>query len=191
MSDAPLWEDLRDKLVAAVLAAKGSAGLWLRIWRCVVEHPWYRVELAHCANDELAGGVRSPESQAEAGRLAAELLAKELRRYTGIVTDQGESNQFGSGLKRVLRTSCRAAIQRSVGESRPTHGRAAPESAAARERRVDASLAIARLREPERSILHLHAKGLALEEIVDRLLVTRSEAQCALRHGAGLLRRLL
>lgn len=186
--------DLRDRFLAAVADSPDHSEGRLVLWRLIIEHPWYRAELASAARLAVGRVGRPSAWREDVEQEAMLLLAKKLRRTPGLGLDPRRArDSFGGWLGRVIRNDCRMAVRRL---RRLDRGGPLPEDLPARcrraerERRIDLSLAIEELPDTLRTVLLLSLKGFPLTEIAERLGLSYWQVWRAYRAGAGQLRQV-
>lgn len=192
MSSTDSWRNLRDQFLVAALEAKKMKGGWLAVWRLCVEHPWYRSELTACAAEITARNDLPREWRCDIEHDAMLFLAQKLRKDPGLGVDPVRAERhFAAWMGTIVRNDCRTAARRLRRSARdqplpsylPAADREAEQAA-----RIDVRLLIDRLDDPERTILHLAADGLALREIASRLGLSYWQVWRAYRGGVGRLR---
>ncbi len=167
------WCDLRDKFLAA-LGDDLPEGEWLVLWRLFVEHPWYQEQLdllAGCLVRRL-GGVRPAIEDVKQDAIL--VLARKLRSTPDLHIDRDRAqHHFAGWMATIIRSDCLEALRRLrkpqplsndvVNEDR------SPDRSVDLEARIDLSMLLDQLPDPQRTIVILHHKGWQISEIADEL----------------------
>ena len=189
------WQELRDQFLLTSSAATRTTGGWLAVWRLLIEHPWYREELAAAARTAVrrVGGPLLWCEDVEQDALL--LLAKKLRRDPRLGLDPLRAERlFAAWLSRIIRNDCRQSVRRlrrlSSGSRLPTE---LPDKTCGieRETQFDVSAAIQQLAEPTRTVLLLYQQGFPLRKIEEHLGISYWQTWRIWRDGCSRLRVIL
>ena len=191
--DPSSWGDLRTRFLAVLSAGPPArVGLWLDVWRVFVGHPRYRAVVEAAARRLLARRHAPPEWREDVEHDAMLLLARTLRRAPDLHVDQARvEERFPGWVGTIVARDCLQALRRlrtlsgrtsPLGRRDPADPRAARLDAR-RDARIDLSLALDRLPEPDRGVLTLYAKGHTVREAADALGLSYARAYGALRRG--------
>lgn len=195
--DSSSWQDLRDRYLEALSRPSADRpGRWLEIWRLFIEHPWYQQELQSCARAVLRSGGAPSEWQKDVEHDAMLLLVRKLRKRPDLGIDPVRAQKhFRGWMGTIITRDCRDALRRLRRLYSPSADVPKQQPAADRgpqcEARVELSLAVEQLDDPERAVLLLYANGLTIRRIAAELDLGYWRTYRAFRTGLEQLRRLL
>lgn len=191
------WQDLKREFLLQIDDAPAqTAGLWLDVWRLLIEHPWYQEQLAACARQEMRR-VRAPDEWLDDVKQDAMLLlARRLRLAPDLRIDRRRAREhFPGWMGTIIRRHCQEALRRM----RRLHHRTQEildqdigrEPRLALEAKIDLSMMLDKLAEPERTVVVLSAKNWSLREIADALEFSYWKTRRIHLRGLEQLRKLL
>jgi hypothetical protein len=186
-----------DALKADFLAAAKRGELAAdspRLWRAMIDNPWFQHELDRAAAMALLS-VQAPLAwSGDVRNHALLLLRAELGGSLNMKLDERRAQQsFAAWLRSVLRHVCQRAVRYQLRQARPHADLTAAESARPADLAllVDVALAIDALDEPARAILSLMMDGHSLSKAAEMLGLTRKAARRAHDKAIERLRRAL
>lgn len=176
-----LADDLRDRLLSELEACGDSpqAG-YRRLWRLIVQHPWYRRQLHLCAK-RLLRGARQRQWLEDLKHEAMLLLADELQRCPDLNLSRAVT--AGGWLRTILWRHCWQALQtlreQAAEFDEPLPGDLVAEVDDRWTELLDLQEVLETLEEDDHVLLALYAEGYTLRSISE--LMDCSYWQCRLR----------
>ena len=187
---------LRDELFRLLDRGESAAfPLWQEVWRLLVEHPWYQVEL-HQTAKRLVWRAQAPFDWAEDIEHEALLyLAKNLQHAPDLHVDRKLSEAHFSGwLATIIEHDCAQALRVRLSHcDSMTQLSEHPDlkSVASIELLIDLKMAISNLPPRIRTVVELYGHGWSLREIAADLDISYWQAYRTLRTALRHLRSVL
>lgn len=185
-------EDLKQRFLAAI--TQGCR--WEERWRLFIRHPWYLATLQTQAR-RILRRQHLPISWCEdVQQDAILLLARSLRHRADLGIDMQQVHQrFAGWMGTIIVRDCQEAIrlmrrqfvrEKTIPEADPLGLSLLPLDA-----KIDVSMAIQKMQDPERTMLTLWSEGLSVADIAQRLKLSYHRAHYLWRRAIGQLRALL
>jgi RNA polymerase sigma factor (sigma-70 family) len=187
MNDQPAWRDLKERFISATDSANNQRD-WLDVWRLFVEHPWYQEQLQLCAQRVLRRSFGPLEWLEDLKQDAMMLLARKLRGTPDMNANRELLEEhFPGWLGTIIRRDCQETL-RQMRRRQPIGSEAVHEDRIAGrcedlEARIDFSLLLDQLPDPERTIVMLYGKGWELQEMANELGLSYWKTRRLLHQG--------
>lgn len=187
---APIaWKDLQ-KVYLGFLSARSSSDndLWLAIWQRFLEHSYFRRRARQIARTRLRALNRTADSEFDLLAVALTMFAKRIQAPCDTETVQRIRHDFRGWLTSVLVEDCQSALLSMPRYARQRRRHLATDSSMPDSIHIRAHELVARLADPQRSVLLLHLSGLSLSKIAEALDLSSSRVDCLIRIGVEMLR---
>jgi RNA polymerase sigma factor (sigma-70 family) len=174
--DIAACEDLRIRFVQAAFAHPADAWTWWRVWRLLVDDPWYQSQLEARACWVVVASGSSLQWVEDVTQDAILILARNLRRTPHLGADPLRVNEhFTAWMRGMMTRHCSEALRRI----HRLHLRDVPSACHEIivdhrqfvEERIDLSLAVDTLPDFQRAVVSLRLKGLSAIDIADALQI--------------------
>ena len=196
----PSWRDLylnwRNALEETAGKNPRQPGHWFSIWRMIIGHEWYQQQLRACVGSTIRASRLPPDLAHDLEQEVILLLAGKLARRRDLGMDLELAKQkFPGFMQSVIRNDClhiTRKLRRQFLRSFPLL--AAPcveDRTAERCSRVELTLEIEELNDPQRTILLLTVKGMTLKEISQKIQMDYSKVCREFHHGQQRLEKIL
>jgi RNA polymerase sigma factor (sigma-70 family) len=194
------WQDLYGRWKNALDEWAGqepqNPSHWFSIWRMIIGHAWFQKILRECAGYEIISSRLPPDLADDLAQEVVLLFAGKLARQPDLGMDTQLARQkFPAFLGTIVRNDCRHVARRLRRQFLRSPTCAWPQRfedcAGAKISRVELSLEIEELQDPQRTILLLHVKGMTLREIAQEIPMNYSKVCREFHHGQRQLAELL
>jgi RNA polymerase sigma factor (sigma-70 family) len=184
MTAIPAWRSLRERYLAAL--ALGAD--WLDLWRLFLEDAWFQGELQSIAEGLVRRERGAAISVDDVMQDAQLILARELQHCPDLHLDpQRSDSEFRGWLATIIRHDCQQALRHlrrpQVATSDAINDDAVPGKESNLAARIDLSLSLDRLPEPQRTIVTLHTKGWEISETAAELELSYWKVRRLLNEG--------
>jgi RNA polymerase sigma factor (sigma-70 family) len=166
----------------------------LVMWRLIVGHPWYQVQLKHISKLVVRcqpASILSEDVQQE----AVLLLARSLKRDADLQFDPKQPDKmFSRWMRKIILHDCRQAVRRLRRglEPLPLPDDDLPDDGAAlQELHLDLKCSLQILLPPERFIIDQYLLGGSLEETADQLAVSVATVRRRFQRAIAILQQYL
>lgn len=188
-------EDLRVRFLAALASAEGEQGPDpKRVWRLLVEHPYYQDQVEACARRLVFRSGLAQSWLHDIPQEAMIFLARSLERAPDLGLDrQRAERHFPGWLRSIVFRDCLQAL-RSLRRQVATHATAPHDRTSATANLdlcIDLSSSIKRLDEPDCSAIRLFLADCSVKEISEKLGLSYRQAGYALRRGLKKLQQCM
>src|SRR4029453_13108925 len=183
------WRDLQRAYLAFLNDSSSSRGdQWLAVWQGFCEHSYFRRRMLETARATLRSSKRTAVSEQELIATALMTFAKRIQSRCDTKSIVHIRDKFRGWLGSALIEACRSARSSFVDCDPQPHGQFAVDPEKADAIHIWAHAAVARLRDPQRSILLLYLCGLSPRRIAEKLDLEPSQVRRMIRGG---VKRLL
>ncbi|QDU73719.1 hypothetical protein Pan97_07180 [Bremerella volcania] len=185
-------EDLKHRFLAAI----DYGWQWEKVWHLLISHPWYQITLQTQAQNVLRKQRLPINWHEDVQQDAMLLLARSLRHRADLRVDLDQVHEcFAGWMARIIARDCQEAVrqmrrqfmrEQSMPDIVPLEMDRLPLDA-----KIDISLKIQQLNDPERTILTLWSEGFSVTDIANRLALSYQRTYYLWRRGTRQLRALL
>lgn len=185
-------EDLKARFLEAV----EQQWRWEKVWHLISEHGWFRAML-HTQAQKVLRQQRLPIAwQDDVQQDAVLLLARSLRRRADLGVDLNQvQGCFAGWMATIISRDCREAVRQM--RRHYVREQASPDidplgiQQLPLDAKIDVSVAIQKLDDPERTILTLWAEGFSVADVAKRLGLSYQRTHYLWRRSTRQLRAFL
>lgn len=188
----PGHEDLKERFLEAI----EQGWHWEQMWNLFLKHPWYQTILLAHARRILRQQQLPISWHEDVQQDAILLLARSLRRRADLGIDMQQVHQhFAGWMATIIARDCQEAIrqmrrhyvrEQTLPDTDPLGLGQLPLDV-----KIDVSVAIQKLPDPERTVLTLWSEGLSVADIAQRLGLSYHRTHYLWRRATRQLRAVL